>query len=170
MNKWAAIGLNITGLMITLGILFMGFLKLGSIPVLLFVFFCTQALQDAIRGRVNVFSFAPIIVVPLIYGLEIFVKLFGAMFGVLTVIWLVIHVLRKNGKIPEGELLLGFGDVLGIPYYLMLSWILLPFWGLIISQVVTLTMFPVFLRKKNRRLLPWLLPGILVVFMIAVFF
>lgn len=159
---------NILGVTIVLVYLSIGFIKLGWIPMWLLIIFIAQAVQDAINGRVNALTFLPIVMVPFFYPWEIFFKLFMLPVGALAIIWLLIRELRRREKIPE-EIVLGLGDVLGVPFALTVSWVLLPFWGVPVFGASTGVLIPILLRAKQRRLLPWLLPGLMVCFVTALF-
>lgn len=159
---------GILGALIFIAIIILGFYKLGWFPMLLFITVCAAGIQDAVRGRVIVFTFLPVLLVPVFYPWAIFMSLFLNVFIVLLIIWIVLHLIKKKRNIPEEILRYGFGDVLGVPYAFITSWVLLPFWGVVLFGASTAVLTLPMLRAKNRRLLPWLLPGLMACFVVAV--
>ena len=166
MNKPTLIGF--AGSIMALVFMIYALLTLGWIPVALFVFFGLLAFQDLTTGRINLVSFLPPGILLIIFYWFDFLLIYVPVFGLLAGIWILLLAIKKTTKIDPEKLRYGFGDVLGLPYALTLSWILIPFWGLVVFAGSQLGLMPWFLRKKQRRFLPWFLPGLIINFVLAV--
>lgn len=157
----------IAGLALAGSFMIFSFFKLGWAPFALFMTFVALAIQDQLRGRVTVLGFLPSILFPVYYW-ALFMALWTPMFLMMLALWGAIWTLQKRGILKSSKDYLGFGDVLALPYSLILSMILIPFWGLITFVVVWLVMLPSFIRKRERRFIPWLLVPLIIIFTIAV--
>lgn len=143
------------------------FLKLGWAPSALFFTFVALAIQDQLRGRVTVLGFLPSILFPVYYW-SLFVALWIPIFLMMLGIWGGLWTLKKKRILDPSKNYLGFGDVLALPYFLTLSMILIPLWGLVIFVGTWIIMLPWFMRKKERRFIPWLLIPLILIFAVAV--
>jgi len=159
--------LTFAGALGALVFLIIAWSELGGVVVVLFATFIVVSLQDALHGRVIVLSFLPGILLPVFYfevAWEIFVPVACAMAS----IYCVIRAFQGWRVLRPDVVYFGLGDVLGLPFALAVVQVILPFWGLIIFAASCAVELPIFLRKKQRRFLPWLCPPIVTAFIIAV--
>lgn len=152
------------GMIIGMIMIIVATIRVGPIPLILYCVFIILAYQDKISGRVNIVSFVPYITIPIFY-MDAFLKLFMPTFTVLFIVWVTIYTMIERRL---KKTFFGFGDVLGLPIAVTVSWILAQVIGIVVFVLSLLLMMPWFMKKKERRFLPWLLPGLTVNFLIAV--
>jgi hypothetical protein len=160
--------LELIGAFTPIVLLAFAYFKLGFLPVAMLMILISWAVQDAIRGKVIAASLLPSILLP-VYYLQETMGLFLPMFAVLLSIWWLVRFVRKVWGDPRGILVMGFGDVVAVPFAVTISYIFIPFWGLPIFGAATACMAPFIARQKHIRLIPWMLPGVLLAFILAVF-
>lgn len=130
-------------------------------------FFLGSAAQDWARGKINgLLLVVPAILLAVFY-LEAFSRIYLAVFVAMFAIWAVLQRIPKKYK--EQGLVMGFGDVLAVPLAISISYAAHPFYGLVAFAAVNGVSLPVFLKKKTRRLLPWLVPPTATALLISVF-
>lgn len=154
--------LNITGailalLFITGSIMFLGVLKFA-----LFVLFLSLALQDARTGKIYVITYIPIVVLLLVFFFTPFTTIFVNIFGVLLLVWSIVGILQiKIKAMDKTRVYFGFGDVLGVPYAVTLSYIFAQVIGIMMFGIGIVLVIPWLVKKKQIRFLPYLIPGVL---------
>lgn len=167
MDKRLSYGLNLAGSLGALAFMIVAVLTLGWVPVALFIFFILLAIQDARTGTVNVLTFIPCGILLIIYYPAFAIFYFVPPFLVLFFIWWFIKIIKGPLALDPKKTYFGFGDVVGIPLAFTLANVFEPFWGMIAFALVLLISMPIFMRKKTRRLLPWLLPPLATAFIVA---
>jgi hypothetical protein len=140
--------------------------ELGIIPVILFSMWIVMALSDAISGRIPMLLIISGIFMQVLFYPAAFVKFFAPVFIILVLMWFLIRKIRKKYELEKLEY--GFGDTVGLPYAITLSWILLNFWGFVIFAVWMLIINYWMVQRKTVRLLPWITPPIIIIFVLAV--
>jgi len=163
--------LNVTGALGGLIFLLLAFFSLGWVKLVLFVLFLILALQDALSARVHVATFLPAGILLGLYYLEFTIAIFVPVFGILLFIWAVVGLLQKSlSSMDPEKCYFGFGDVLGLPLAVTISQVFAPFVGLIAFTIGIAAVMPWFIRRKQLRFLPWLVPGVLLAFVVAIIF
>lgn len=171
MNQRTRTLLNVTGALGGLIFLLLAFFSLGWVKLVLLVVFLILALQDALSARVNVATFLPASILLLVYYLEVTVRIFAPIFGILLFIWAVVGIMQKRLSSMDPErTYFGFGDVLGLPLAVTISQVFIPVLGLMAFGVGACLVMPWFVRRNQLRFLPWLVPGVLLAFITAMLF
>lgn len=126
-------------------------------------FFLYIALKDALKGEVPGIIFFPMALLLFAFHLTTALTLFLPLVLILLALWVSLFLLQRRVKCMDpSAVYLGAGDVFGLPFAVALAQIFLPVLGLIAFTAGTLVSLPFALRKKNVRLLPWMVPGVFV--------
>lgn len=160
--------LSLLGTLGAFAFLIVAIVVLGMPKVLLFSLFIALALQDALTGKVSLAAFLPGGILLLIFFPLELLQIFAPIFGILLGIWAFVGILQKRIRTMDPEkVYFGFGDVLGVPLAVTLSQAFIPVLGLASFAAGILLVMPWFMRRKQRRLLPWLIPGVVISFLVA---
>lgn len=161
--------LAVLGAILTLIFLVYAAIQLGPVLTMLGALWAGLAVMDALKGRVSVLMLGALVMLLAFQDAEFFLRLAVPSMLLFLFCWLVVCVLQKRKILDREKHAFGLGDVVGLPCALTLSWVLLPFWGLVIFTAYLPVLIPVFIKRKTLRLLPWITPPIVVTFVISVF-
>ena len=168
MNEKTRLVLNILGGIAAINFMFFSFILLGWVKVALFIIFIILALQDALSAKVNVVTFLPAGILLLLYYPGVLLDIFAPVFGILMLMWAVVGILQaKISRLDPDKNYFGFGDVLGVPLAVTISQVFIPILGLAAFAFGVMLVSWKFPGRKQLRLLPWLIPGVLLAFLTA---
>lgn len=123
-----------------------------------FGLFLAGAVSDGFTGRVNILLLLVPVIITAVTFPALYVDVFLPIFGLLALIWCVIYLLQKRGKVPADKVYLGTADVVAVPLAMHMAAAAFPAVGPAVFAGIFALMMPIFLRRRTRRLLPWLVP------------
>lgn len=128
----------------------------------LLAFFFIMSYQDHRTGQVTGLIYVPVLLILAFFFPAVSLQMFVPVFGILLIMWWILIVLQRrvNSMNPK-TVYLGLGDVLGVPFAVTLAQIFLPVLGPASFAACLLISLPWALRRKNIKLLPWLVPGVI---------